>query len=105
MACHVGVAWHKGHSQDIVVQGTQKGQMFGKRRRPKREGISEIRIQDLKKELRLGSERTSSGIYRKPFRLEFMKRVVGILVGLREVTGHCGWFGPLQNGKKRLHTE
>jgi hypothetical protein len=81
MAFHAGVARRKGHSQDSVAQGTQKGQMFGKRHRPKPEGISEIRIQDLKKELCLGSERPSSGIFRKPLRLEFMKCVVGIPIG------------------------
>jgi hypothetical protein len=104
MACHVGVARCKGCSQDSVVQGTQKGQMFKKRCWPKPDGISEIRIQDLK-ELRVGS-RSSSGIYRKPFRLEFMKRVFGIPIVLWEVSDWTLWRGQSPpKWKERLHTE
>jgi hypothetical protein len=75
---HAGVAGRKGYrrkgqSKDNVVQETQKEQMFRKRLQEKPEGSHGIRDQEFEEKLRLGSERTSGGIYRKTIRLEIVK--------------------------------
>jgi hypothetical protein len=50
--------------------------MFGKRHMVQLEGGDGIGAQDLKEQLRLGSERTSGRIFRKALVLEIMKQRV-----------------------------
>jgi hypothetical protein len=54
--------------------------MFGKRHQVKPEGINEIVIQGLKKQLHLRKERTSGRICRETLGLEFTKRVTGCFI-------------------------
>jgi hypothetical protein len=68
---HAGVAWHDGHmlrenqTRDHAARGISKGRNFGKKCRPKSESIKGIRIQGLKKQLYLKSERTAERIFGK----------------------------------------
>jgi hypothetical protein len=61
MTCRSGVEWRKGHDhqgpgKDNVVLGTRNGRAFGKRRRAKPEGITGIRSQGSRQQLRLESK-------------------------------------------------
>jgi hypothetical protein len=58
---------------NLKERGTPKGQTFGKKCWPKPESITGIRIQGLKTELYLRSERTPERIFRKTIRLEITK--------------------------------
>jgi hypothetical protein len=82
LTCSAIPAQRKGHShqrpgKDNVVQGTQKGQMLGKRRLVKLEYNNGIRNRDLQECLCLGSERTSGRIFGKTTGLEIVKLTVG----------------------------
>jgi hypothetical protein len=59
----------------------------------RQEGTNGTRNQDFKEQLRLGSERTSSGIYRKAIGLEIVKRAVGISSELRKIRNWILWRG------------
>jgi hypothetical protein len=80
-----GVAWlqrnivRKDWTRKLVERGTPKRWMFGKKYRPKPESIREIRIQGLKKQLYVRSERTYGRIFGKTFKLENMKRTAVFL--------------------------
>jgi hypothetical protein len=77
MTGRASLAQHKDTVvKDKAVPRTQKRWMFGKRHRAKPEGISGIRHQDLTEQLHLGSERTSSRIYRKALVPEIVKQRV-----------------------------
>jgi hypothetical protein len=80
---HAGMAQCIGHSrqgqgQDIVLRGTSKRWMFGKRSRPKPESNNSIRGQGLRQQLHLGSKRAFNKIIRWIFGLEIMKQAVRI---------------------------
>jgi hypothetical protein len=75
----------EGHGRNNVARGTLKTRTFGKRRRAKPEGTNGIRTRDLKEWPRLGSEKTSGGIYRKALRVEIMQRIAGSFVRIRKV--------------------
>jgi hypothetical protein len=70
----------KSQIRDKVARGTRKGRTLGKRQMTLQEGITGARNRDFREQLRLGSERTSSGIYRKTFVLEIAKRIAGFSV-------------------------
>jgi hypothetical protein len=57
------------------------------------EGGSGIRDGDLKEQLRLGSERTSGGIFRKALVLEIVKRRVEPSVRIRKMNVRTLWRG------------
>jgi hypothetical protein len=71
--------------KDKAVPGTQKRWTFGKRRRAKLEGISEIRNQGLKEQLHLRKERTSSRMFRKTIELEVTDQIVGTSIILHKM--------------------
>jgi hypothetical protein len=114
-------AWHKGCShegplieqdqwkyqtRDKFARGTWNGWMLRRRQLTRQEGISGNRNRDFQDQLHRGSERTSSGIYRKAFRLEIVKRIAGSSVRLqrmRDWTLGRGW--PPPKWKKKLHTQ
>jgi hypothetical protein len=97
----------KGHSlqgqgKDTVARETRKGQTFGKRGRAKLEDINEIRIQSLKKQRCLGSERISGRIFGKTIGLAIMKRIAVSSVRIRKMTARTLWSGrPPPKRKKR----
>jgi hypothetical protein len=57
------------------------------------EGTSGTRNRGFEEQLRLGSERTSSGIYRKTIGLEIVKRAVGISRELWKIKNWILWRG------------
>jgi hypothetical protein len=80
ITCRAGVARRKGcghegpsveqgrrknQTRDKIVRGTRKGRTLGRRQLTSQEGIKGTRNRDFQEQLRLGSERTYSGIYRK----------------------------------------
>lgn len=91
MTWQPGVAQRKGQGQDNVVQETQKGRTFRKRRWEKPEGRLGIRDQDFEEKLRLGSNRTFGGIYRKTIRLEFVKRTARSSARLQRIKDWTLW--------------
>jgi hypothetical protein len=98
MTCQAGIARCKGHghqgpSKDNIAQGTQKGQTFRKGYQPKLECNTRIRNGDLKEHLRLGSERTIGGIYRKAIVLEMVKRRVEPSVRIKKMSNWTLWRG------------
>jgi hypothetical protein len=56
-------------------------------------GTNGTRNRDFKEQLRLRSERTTNGIYRKTIGLEIVKRAVGISSGLRKIRNWTLWRG------------
>jgi hypothetical protein len=59
----------------------------------RQEGANGTRNRDFEEQLRLGSERTSNGRYRRAIRLETVKRAVGISSGLRKIRNWTLWRG------------
>jgi hypothetical protein len=108
MTRRAGVARGKGHCRqgeghDNVARGTPKGRTFGKKNRPKMESIKGLRIQDLKKQLYVRSERTSRRIFGKTIVLEIVKRIAESPIGLRKVRDWTLWRGrPPPKQKKNL---
>jgi hypothetical protein len=99
-------ARRKGQGKEKAVPRTQKGQTFGKRCRPKPEGINGIRDRDLKKELRLRKEGTSGRVFGKTIGLEIAKRIAASSVKIRKMNLRTLWRGRSHpKRKKRLHTE
>jgi hypothetical protein len=103
MTHHAGVEWHKGHGQDNVVEGTQKGRTFGRRHRVQPECNNGIRDQGAIRQLHLrkgtttgngirgrsstqrlrqGSRTTLNKAFGETLRLKTMKRAVRISSGL-----------------------
>jgi hypothetical protein len=91
----------QGQGKNKVVPRSQKGWTIGKRRRAQPESISGIRIQGLKKQLRLGKEKTSGRIIRKALVLVIAKRTAGSSVRIRKMSVRTLWRGrPFRNGKR-----
>jgi hypothetical protein len=59
----------------------------------RQEGTNGTGNRDFEEQPRLGSERTTSGIYRKTIGLEIVKRAVGISSGLRKIRNWTLWGG------------
>jgi hypothetical protein len=91
ITCRAGRALRKGHGKFTVVQGTLKRRTLGRRHRVNLEGSTGIRDQGLKKQLHIGSERTSSGICRQTFRLKIGKWIAGSSVRLRKIRDWTLW--------------
>jgi hypothetical protein len=71
----------------------------------RRESTNGTRNRDFKGQLRLGSERKTSGINRKTIRGKIAKQVVGTSGGLRRMMDWTLWRGrPPPKRKKKLHT-
>jgi hypothetical protein len=86
----------------MLQEEPPKGWTFGKCC-PKPESIKGIRIQGLKKQLYLRSERTSGRIFKKTIVLEIVKRIAGSSSRLRKVRGWTLWRGrPPPKWKKSL---
>jgi hypothetical protein len=90
MTRRAGVARCKGHcrqgqGKDSVVRGVPKGRTLGRRHQPKPECKNGIGNRGLRQQLHLGSKRAFNKIVRKSFGLEFVKRIVGSSVRMREV--------------------
>jgi hypothetical protein len=80
--------------------------MIMRRHRAHLECDKEIRNRDLQEQLRLGSKRTSGGIYRKAHVLEIVKRIARSSVRMWKVRDWIFWRGwPPPKRKKILHTE
>jgi hypothetical protein len=115
------VAWCRGHDRkryyrNDVVQETQKGRTFGKRRLKGPECNSGIRDQGLRQQLQgskriknpgtrrqlcLKIKRTSDGVNRKAFGLEFVKRGPGMSSESRQIRNWRVWRGrSLQSRRK-----
>jgi hypothetical protein len=60
----------KNQTRNKIARGTLEGRTFGRRRLMCQEGTNGNRNRDFEEQLRLGSERTTSGIYRKIIRLD-----------------------------------
>jgi hypothetical protein len=80
MTCRAGVAQHKGNvgknrTRYNMEQGACKERMFGKRHRTKLKGSHGVKNQNVKEQLCLKSERTSSRIFGKMVGLENAKRI------------------------------
>jgi hypothetical protein len=96
---------HGGHrpGKDIVVQETPKGRTFRKRRRAQQKCTNGTRDRGLRGQLRLGSKRALNKTVRQTLGLEVVKRIVGISIGLREVSDWTLWRGrPPPKRRKRL---
>jgi hypothetical protein len=65
------------------------------------EGTNGTRNRDFKEQLRLGNERTTSGIYRKTIGLEIVKPAVRISSVMRKVTDWTLWRGRPPPKRKR----
>jgi hypothetical protein len=65
------------------------------------EGTNGTRNRDFKEQLRLGNERTTSGIYRKTIGLEIVKLAVRISSWMRNVTDWTLWRGRPPPKRKR----
>jgi hypothetical protein len=78
--------------------------MFGKKCQSKPESIKGIRIQDLKNQLYLRSERTSGRIFKKTIRLEIAKRMTKSSFRIQEIRQWTLWKGwpPLKQKKSLL---
>jgi hypothetical protein len=85
--------WWKNQTRNKFARGTQKRRTFGRRQLVHQEGISGTRNRDFEERLRLGSERTTSGIYRKTIGLEIVKRAVRISSELRKMRDWTLWRG------------
>jgi hypothetical protein len=81
---------------------TWKGYMLGRRQLMLQEGTSRTRNRDFKEQLYLGSEWTTTGIYRKTIRLEIVKRVVGIFSRLQKIRTWTLWWGWIPRKQKKL---
>jgi hypothetical protein len=68
----------------------------------RQEGTTVTKNRDFEEQLRLGSERTTSGIYKKTIGLEFLKRAVGISSGLRKIRNWTLWWGQPTPKRKNL---
>jgi hypothetical protein len=75
----------KNQTRNKFARGTRNGWTPGRRQLMRQEGTGGTRNRDFKEQLRLGSERTTSGIYRKTIGLEILTRAVGISSGLRKM--------------------
>jgi hypothetical protein len=110
------VARHKGHSHEgppvqqerrktqtriKFARASRKGRTLGMRQLMRLEGTNGTRNRNFKEQLRLGIERTTSGIYRKTIGLEIVKRSVKISSGMRKVTDWTLWKGRPPPKRKR----
>jgi hypothetical protein len=77
---------HQGPGRDNVARGAPKGQTLYRRRRTHQEGSNGIRDEGLKKQLRLGSEKTSCRIFGMAFVLEIVKQRVEPSVRIRKMS-------------------
>jgi hypothetical protein len=110
MTRHDIPARRKGHccqtqGKDKAVPRTHKGRIFAKKRRKKPEGINGIRDRDLKKQLRMMTERTSGRIFGKTIGLEIVKRRFGSSVRIRKTRDFIVEGCAPSETKKKLHTE
>jgi hypothetical protein len=97
---------HQGPGRNNVARGNLTGQTFRKRRRAQLECSNKIRDWDVKGQLRLRSERTSGGIFRKVLVLQIVKQRVEPSVRIRKMNVRALWRGwPPPKQKKRLHIE
>jgi hypothetical protein len=89
-------------ARDTVVRELYE-EHLKKRRLAQPECNNGIRDRDLKGQLRLGSKRAFNKTTRQAFGLEVVKGVVGISIGLREVSDWTLWMGKTPpKRKKRL---
>jgi hypothetical protein len=82
----VGQRQQKEHTRDNVVQGTQKGQTFGRRRQAQLECSNGIRDQDFEEQLHLGSVKTLYEAHGQTHALEIMKQTMGSSVRIRKMS-------------------
>jgi hypothetical protein len=83
----------KVRTRDNVVRGTQKGWTPRWRQLMRQEGTKETRNRDFEEQLRLGSEMTTNGSYRKAIGLEISKRTAGTSTGLPKMKNCTLWRG------------
>jgi hypothetical protein len=83
----------KNHNMNKFERGTRKGRTLRRRQLMRQEGTNGTRNRDFEKQLRLGSERTTSGIHKKTIGLEIVKRAVGISSRLRKIRNWTLWRG------------
>jgi hypothetical protein len=74
--------WHG--AKDTAVRASQ-GQGCSKNPERKPEGINGTRNRSLMEQLRLGSEATSGGLYRKALLLRIVKGIAGSSVRIRKM--------------------
>jgi hypothetical protein len=74
---------------------------IGRRQLTRQEGINGTKNRDFNEQLRVGSERTSNGIYRKTSGLEIAKRIAGSSVRLRRMRNWTLWRGRLPPKQKK----
>jgi hypothetical protein len=92
----------QGQGKDSVVQGTWKGQTFGRRRQAQLECNNGIRDRGLRQQQCLGSKRK----FNKTTELETVKQIVRTYIRLRKMMDWTLWRGwPPLKLKKGLHTE
>jgi hypothetical protein len=79
-------------TRNKLARGIRKGRTLRRRQLMRQEGTNGTKNRDLEEQLRLGSERRTSGSYRKNFGLQIMKRAV-ISSGLRKISNWALWRG------------
>jgi hypothetical protein len=77
---------HQVPGRDNVARGAPKGQTLYRRRRTRQEGSNRIRGGGLKKQLSLGSEKTSGRIFGRALVLEIMNQKVELSVRIRKMS-------------------
>jgi hypothetical protein len=83
----------KNQTRNKFARGTRKGHTLGRRQLMCQEGTNGTRSRDFEEQLRLGSERTTSGSYRTTTGLEIVKQAVGISSGLWKIRIWTLWRG------------
>jgi hypothetical protein len=103
------VAWRKGHivrkdqTRDKVARGAPKGRKLERRYEAKLECKNGIKDPGIRWQLHLKIGRTSDGLDRKAFGLEFMKRAAGRSSALQKMRDWTLWRGqPPPKWKKSL---
>jgi hypothetical protein len=74
----------KNKTRNKFARETRIGRMLGRRQLMRQKDTNRTRNRDLKEQLRLGNERTTSGIY-KTIGLEIMNRALGISSELQRI--------------------
>jgi hypothetical protein len=86
--------------------GTRTGWSLGRRQLTLQKGTNGTGNRHFKEQLRLGNERSTSGIYKKTIGLEIVKRAEGISSRLRRIKDWTWWKGrPLPKWKKELQIQ
>jgi hypothetical protein len=83
----------KNQTKNKFARVTLKGPTLGRRQLMRQKSTNGTRNRDFKKQLHLGSERTTSGINRKTIGLEIVKQPEGISSGLRKIRNWTLWWG------------